>query len=85
MRRGFQEQAAKRLMTLDELAARLEEIEQAREAARSELAILKESRQRLEELERDGEALMERYADAVPEALENLTPRSATESTRCSG
>ncbi len=61
-------------MTLDELESRLEEIEEARETARAELAILEESRQRLEELERDGEALMERYAGAVPEALENLTP-----------
>jgi len=74
MRRGFQEQAAKGLMTLDELANRLEEIEEARKTARSQLAILNESRQRLEELERDGEALMERYAGAVPEVLENLTP-----------
>ena len=74
MRRGFQEQAAKGLMTLDELANRLEEIEEARKTARSELAILNESRQRLVELERDGEALMERYAGAVPEVLENLTP-----------
>ncbi len=28
----------------------------------------------MEELERDRDALMERYAGAVPEALENLTP-----------
>ena len=64
-------------MTLDELASRLEEIEEARETARSELAILKESRQRLEELERARAALMERYAGAVPEALEKLTLRGA--------
>ena len=74
MRRSFHEQAAKGLMTLDELASRLEEIEESRKTARSELVILKESRQRLEELERDGAALMERYAGAVPEALENLLP-----------
>jgi len=74
MRRGFQEQAAKGLMTLDELENRLQDIEETREAARAELAILEEDRQRLEELERDGEALMERYASTVPEALENLLP-----------
>ena len=74
MRRGFQEQAAKGLMTLDELGNRLKEIEEARETARTELAILEEGRQRLEELEHDRDALMERYAGAVPEALENLTP-----------
>ncbi len=73
-RRGFQEQAAKGLMTLDELENRLKEIEETRETARAELAILAESRQRLEELERDRDALMERYAGAVPEALETLTP-----------
>ncbi len=74
MRRGFQEQAAKGLMTLDELGERLKDIEETRETARAELAILEEGRRRLEELERDGEALMERYAGAMPEALENLTP-----------
>ncbi len=74
MRRGFQEQAAKGLMTLDELEERLKDIEETGETARAELAILEEGRRRLEELERDGEALMERYAGAVPEALENLTP-----------
>jgi hypothetical protein len=74
MRRGFQEQAAKGLMTLDELENRLQDIEETREAARAELAIMEEGRQRLEELERDGEALMELYASTVPEALENLLP-----------
>jgi hypothetical protein len=74
MRRGFQEQAAKGLMTLDELENRLKEIEETRETARAELAILEEGRQRLEELEHDRDVLMERYAGAVPEALENLTP-----------
>ena len=85
MRRGFQEQAAKGLMSLEELENRLKEIDETRETARAELAILEEGRQRLEELERDGEALMERYGGAVPEALENLLPKSATESTGCSG
>jgi hypothetical protein len=40
---------------------------------------------RQEELEHDRDALMERYTGVVPEALENLAPRNATESTRCSG
>jgi hypothetical protein len=74
MRRGFQEQAAKGLMTLDELENRLKEIEETHETTRAELAILEERRQRLEELEHDRDALMERYAGAVPEALENLLP-----------
>ncbi len=60
MRRGFQGQAAKGLMSLDELENRLKEIEETRETARAERAILEEDRQRLEELERGGKALMER-------------------------
>ena len=74
MRRGFQEQAAKGLMTLDELENRLKEIDETRETAQAELALLEEGRQRLEELEHDGKALMERYAGGVPEALEDLIP-----------
>lgn len=50
------------------------EIEETSGIARAELTTLKEGRQRLEELERDGDVLMERYAGAVPEAIENLTP-----------
>ena len=61
-------------MTPDELQDRLNEIEEMRETARAELTTLAESRQRLEELEHDRDALMERYAGTVPEALENLTP-----------
>ena len=50
MRRGFQEQAAKGLMTLGELEERLKEIDEIRETAHAELATLEGSRQRLEEL-----------------------------------
>jgi hypothetical protein len=46
MRRGFQEQAAKGLMTLKELENRLKEVEETRETARAELAILEEGRRR---------------------------------------
>src|SRR3712207_3018134 len=42
MRSGYQEQAAKDLMTLDELAARLKELEVTRKIADQELVILKE-------------------------------------------
>ncbi len=48
----------------------LKKLEETRGTARAELAILGEGRRRLEELEQDGEALMEGYAGAVPEALE---------------
>jgi hypothetical protein len=85
MRRGFQERAAKGLMTLDELENRLKEKEATRETARAELAILEERRQLLEDLEHDRDALMERYAGAVPEALKNLTPEERHRDIRCSG
>jgi flagellar motility protein MotE (MotC chaperone) len=85
MRRGFQEQAAKGLMTLEELEERLKEIDEIRETARAELATLEGSRQRLEELEHDQQTLMDRYAGAVPNALDNLIRRSVTGYTRCSG
>ena len=74
MRRGFQEQAAKGLMTLEELEERLKEIDEIRETARAELATLEGSRQRLEELEHDQQTLMDLYAGAVPSALDKLIP-----------
>ena len=60
-------------MTLDELEERLREVEETRETVRAELVRLETGRQRLEELEHDRETLLEHYAGAVPEALENLT------------
>ena len=44
MRSGYQEQAAEGLMTLDELAARFEELEGTRKAAELELAAKAPSR-----------------------------------------
>lgn len=41
--------------------------------ARRELAVLKERRERIEDLEQDANALLERYAVMVPEALDELT------------
>ena len=47
---------------------RLTEIDEARETARAGLAILEEGLRRLEGLEHDAEAVMERYAGAVPDS-----------------
>jgi hypothetical protein len=74
MRAGYQELAAKGLMTLEELGARLNELENARETARRELEAIQEKSERLAELERDRDALMRSYAGVVPEALERLDP-----------
>jgi site-specific DNA recombinase len=74
LRSGYQEQAAKGLMTLDELAARLRELEGTRRTAEQELAILKNRRQSIERLERDKDLLLDHYAAMAPEALGSLTP-----------
>jgi hypothetical protein len=74
MRRGFQEQAAKGLMTLDELEDRLKGIDEIRGTARAELATLEGRRQRQDELEHAKLTLMDRYAGAVPDALDKLLP-----------
>ena len=57
-------------MTLDELDEQLKRIEETRKIAQEELAALEGRCQRLEELEHDGDALLERYAGMVPEALD---------------
>ena len=74
MRAGYQELAAKGLMTLEELGARLGELENTRRRATHELDVIRQRCGRLEELERDRDVLMESYAGAVPEALENVEP-----------
>ncbi|HEV2094720.1 MAG TPA: recombinase family protein [Rubrobacter sp.] len=73
MRSNYQEQTAKGLMTIDELAARLEELEGTRRAAERELAILKYHQEGIERLERDKNLLLEHYASMAPEALDSLT------------
>jgi len=74
MRAGYQELAAKGLMTFKELGARLEELEGSRQMAHRELEVLEGKRDELRELERDAAALLEDYEETVPERLENLTP-----------
>ena len=73
MRAGFQELAAKGLMTLEELGERLGQIEEARRIAQRELASLEGRQQRLEELEQNRETLLDYYAGMMPEALDELT------------
>jgi site-specific DNA recombinase len=73
MRRGFQEQAARGYMTLEELGAALDELEETRCTAEHELAALQSCRDALEQLELDKEALLEHYARIAPEALDSLT------------
>jgi hypothetical protein len=73
MRRGYQEQAAKGLMTLDELGAALGDLGESRRTAEQELEAIKGRQVRIEQLERDKDALLQQYSDVVPEALDALT------------
>jgi site-specific DNA recombinase len=74
MRAGYQELAAKGLMTIEELSARLDELETTRRTASDELEAIRRRAERLEGLEQDRDTLMEFYAGAVPEDLERLKP-----------
>jgi site-specific DNA recombinase len=72
-RARFQDMAAEGHMTFEELGERLREVDAARAAAERQLAEVEGRRSRIEELEADRDALLERYASMVPEALDGLT------------
>jgi site-specific DNA recombinase len=71
-RASFQDMAAEGLITFDELRAKLAVLEETRQTARRELAALEGRTERLRALERDREALLENYAEMIPDALEAL-------------
>jgi DNA repair exonuclease SbcCD ATPase subunit len=66
--------AAEGLINFDELRDKLAAVEERRETARRELAILEGRAERLRDLERDRDALLENYAEMMPEALDVLRP-----------
>jgi DNA repair exonuclease SbcCD ATPase subunit len=66
--------AAEGLITFDELRTKLAALEETGQAARRELAALKGRNERLRTLERDREALLQNYAEMMPEALGALEP-----------
>ena len=72
-RARYQEMAAEGLITFDELRAKLAELESMRKTAQRELEGLRDRRERVEELERDRDALLESYAEMVPESLDGLS------------
>ena len=74
MRAGYQELAAKGLMTFEELGARLEELEDTRQVARGELQALEGKQAELRDLEQNIAGLLSAYAEAVPTKLDNLGP-----------
>jgi site-specific DNA recombinase len=74
MRSGYQDLAARGLLTYGELGEKLAALEETRSLARQELESLKGRRERLESLKRDREAVLEAYANVTVEVLEGLSP-----------
>jgi chromosome segregation ATPase len=72
-RSAYQDQQAAGLMTIEELGAKLRELDNGRRAAERELAALKDHRRRVKDLEKDRDALLGSMARMVPEALDGLT------------
>ncbi|MBV9455245.1 MAG: recombinase family protein [Rubrobacter sp.] len=74
MRSGYQELAAKGLMTFEELDASLKELKNTRGVAARELETIRGAGERIEQMERDRDSILELYAGMAPEALDSLTP-----------
>ena len=74
MRGGYQELAAKGLMTLDELGEKLGQLEHDRTTAERELEAVKGRQERIDQLRREKEALLETHAKMAPEALDGFAP-----------
>ncbi len=77
----YQEMFAAEVMTLGELKAKLEVLEEARETAKRELAALAGKRERMEATERDRDLILESYAALAPGALNALSSRNAARCT----
>ena len=60
-------------MTLEELATRIEKLDDARKVAEAEITALQRSQKRTEELKEDREAVLAYPTDLVPQALDSLT------------
>ena len=74
LRAAYQDQQAAGLMTIEELAAKLEELEHVKALAQAELANLSERKRRVEELVRDKEAVLALRSGAVVRGLDELSP-----------
>jgi DNA repair exonuclease SbcCD ATPase subunit len=73
-RSSFQDMAAEGLISFDELRTKLAALKETCQTARKELAALEGRTERLRALERDREALLQNYAEMMPEALSALEP-----------
>lgn len=74
LRGAYQDQQAAGLMTLDELGAKLEELERTRELAQAELDTIALRKERVEELQTQRDVLLETLVNTIPEALDALEP-----------
>ena len=72
-RARFQEMAAEDLLTLDELRAKLTELDEVREATELELSLLQNRVERIETLQRSKGTLLASLEETVPKALDELT------------
>ncbi len=72
-RSRYQEMAAEDLLTLEELRAKLTELQKIREATERELENLRSRNERLEELEKDRDALLESLVTMIPASLDTLS------------
>jgi site-specific DNA recombinase len=73
-RAKFQHAYAEDAISLDDLKARLAELEELRQLAQGELERLRHYEEEIAHLERDKDAVLESYAGASVEALDSLTP-----------
>jgi site-specific DNA recombinase len=81
-RSAYQDQQAEGLITLEELRAKLADLEETRETVRRELRAIDGRREKVAQLERDKDALLDHYASIAPEALEILTPEERHQTYR---
>jgi len=72
-RSRYQDMAAEALISLNELRAKLANLQKTQETAERELEALRNQKEHLEELEKDRDALLESWAEMVPSGLENLS------------
>jgi site-specific DNA recombinase len=73
-RAKFQHAYAEDAITLDDLKARLAELEELRQLAQRELEVLRCQEEEIAQLEQDRDTILESYAGASEEALDSLTP-----------
>jgi hypothetical protein len=74
--------AAEGLITLEELRAKLANLQMTRKTAEREFEALKNRSERIGQLERDRDALLSEYAGAIPQSSTTATPRTGADCTK---